>query len=266
MKRSLLAGAALVALTIAQPALAADAPGYWGPPAASAPFSWNGFYLGANGGYAWQISKPVELLTDNVTLPNNFGETTTASRGTIGDILGRGLFAGGQLGYNWQYGPSVLVGIEADLQFSSFTGSVAGTFTNPSGTVPISGNANFNIDWFGTVRGRFGVTADGWLLYATGGLAYGRLGYNMFAIETGGSALFQSSLSASEAKIGYVAGGGIEYAFAPNLTMKGEYQYINLGSISATGPVTRILPGPVHRRDRHPQGDRRRFPHLSRRA
>jgi outer membrane immunogenic protein len=238
MKRSLLAGAALVALAVAQPALAADAPYYRGSPVA-APFNWNGFYFGANGGYAWQIAKPVELLTDNVApAPDNFGQATAASRGTIGDMLARGLFGGGQLGYNRLFGSSVLVGVEADLQYSHIIGNAAGTFTNPSGTIPISGNANFNIDWFGTVRGRFGALADGWLLYATGGLAYGQVGYNMFAFETGGLALFQSALSASDIKFGYVVGAGVEYAFASNLTLKGEYQYINLGPIGASAPVT----------------------------
>ena len=238
MKRILLAGAALVALTVAQPAFAADAP-YLRGSLVAAPFNWSGFYIGANGGYGWHTGR-VELLTDDVTPPNNLGEATAASRGTIGNIQALGWFAGGQLGYNWLFGPSVLVGIEADLQSSRINGSLVGTFTNPNGTVAINGNANFNMDWFGTLRGRVGAVADGWLLYATGGLAYGHVAYNMFALETGGGALFQSVLSGSGTKFGYVVGAGVEYAFTSNLTLKGEYQYINLGSISATGLVTPI--------------------------
>jgi len=246
MKRVLLAGAALVALTVAQPALAADAP-YWAPPSVAAPFSWNGFYIGANGGYSWQVVQPIELLTDAVlpAPPNNLGQATAASRGTIGDIRAQGGFVGGQVGYNWQYGPSVLVGIESDLQYSRIEGGKAGVFTNPSGTIPISGTASFNIDWFGTLRGRVGMMADGWMLFATGGLAYGHVGYSLSAIETGGLALYQTVLSASEVKYGYVVGAGIEYAFAPNLILKGEYQYINLGAIGASAPVTTIIPGPA---------------------
>jgi outer membrane immunogenic protein len=247
MKRVLLVGAALiVALAATQPALAADAP-YWAPPPASAPFNWNGFYIGANGGYSWQDARPIELLTDTILPappPNNLGQATAASRGTIGDIRAQGWFAGGQVGYNWQYGSSVLFGIESDLQYSRIEGGKTGVFTNPNGTIPISGTASFNIDWFGTVRGRVGVMADSWLLFATGGLAYGRVGYNLSAIETGGGALYQTTLSASETKFGYVAGAGVEYAFAPNLILKGEYQYINLGAIGATAPVTTIAPGP----------------------
>ena len=113
-----------------------------------------------------------------------------------------------------------------------------GVFTNPSGTIPISGTANFNIDWFGTVHGRVGVMADNWMLFGTAGLAYGHASYSLSATETGGLALFQTALSASEMKYGYVVGAGVEYAFAPNLNLKGEYQYINLGTIGATGPVT----------------------------
>lgn len=242
MKRVLLAGAALIALVATQPALAADAR-YWAPPSAAAPFNWNGFYIGANGGYGGHVGRPIELLTDTF-LPappaNNLGQASAASRGTIGNTAASGWFAGGQVGYNWQYGPSVLVGIESDLQYARIQGTTTGVFTNPSGTMPISGTANFNIDWFGTLRGRVGMMADGWMLFATGGLAYGRVGYNLSAIETGGLALFQTMLSASETKYGYVAGAGVEYAFAPNLILKGEYQYINLGPIGATAPVTPI--------------------------
>ena len=243
MKRVLLAGAALVALAAMQPALAADAP-YWAPPSAAAPFSWNGFYIGASVGGGWQFAQPVELLTDSILLaPNNFGQATAASRGTIGDIGARGWFAGGQAGYNWQYGSSWLVGLEADLQYSRISHSITGIFTNPSGTVPISGSANFNMDWFGTVRGRFGMTAESWLVYATGGLAYGHISYDLSAIEIAGGSrapLYQSALSASDTRFGYVVGAGIEYAFTPNLTMRGEYQYINLGTIGAAAPVTPV--------------------------
>lgn len=243
MKRVLLAGAALIALAPTPPALAADPP-YWAPPSMAAPFSWNGFYIGANGGYSWQEARPVELLTDNVLpAPNNLGQATAASRGTIGDFRAQGGFVGGQVGYNWQYGPSVLFGIESDLQYARIEGSKTGAFTNPNGTIPVSGIANFNIDWFGTVRGRVGMMADSWLLFATGGLAYGRVGYNLSAIETGGLALFQTALSASETKYGYVVGGGIEYAFSANITLKGEYQFINLGAIGASAPVTNIIGG-----------------------
>ena len=56
-------------------------------------------------------------------------------------------------------------------------------------------------------------------------------------------ALFQTTLSASGTKFGYVLGAGVEYAFAPNLILKGEYQYINLGPIGASAPVTNIIGG-----------------------
>ena len=54
MKRILLAGATVLALTAAQPTLAADAPVYRkGPAPAAALFNWSGFYVGIQGGYGW---------------------------------------------------------------------------------------------------------------------------------------------------------------------------------------------------------------------
>jgi outer membrane immunogenic protein len=238
MNRRDLAALGLIALAAVQPAFAADAPVYKAsPPAAVAIFNWSGFYIGVNGGYGRHHGQSVELLTDDVT-PTNFGDATAPSRGTIGDIKGRGWFAGGQVGYNWQYRPSWLVGIEADLQYSRISDAISGQFTNPNGTFPISGAANFDIRWFGTLRGRLGAVANRWLIYATAGLAYGNVGYNLFAFETGFLSLFQSQLSQRDTKLGYVVGGGLERAFGARVTMKVEYQYVALGSISATAPVT----------------------------
>jgi outer membrane immunogenic protein len=76
------------------------------------------------------------------------------------------------------------------------------------------------VDWFGTLRGRVGYASDRWMLYGTGGYAYGRN-----HIEIVGNSAFSSSPTES----GWTAGGGLEYAFAPNWTAKFEYLHVDLG-------------------------------------
>jgi outer membrane immunogenic protein len=39
---------------------------------------------------------------------------------------------------------------------------------------------------------------------------------------------------ASSTQIGWTAGGGVEYAFTPNLTAKVEYLYVDLGTMSCS--------------------------------
>src|SRR5215468_2271954 len=112
MRRFVVACAGLLALASAAvgPAAGADFPRYGAPPAApyAAPiyapvYNWSGFYLGINGGGGWGDS------------------AWTGQTGTF-DVSG-GLI-GGTLGYNWQFGQTV-VGLEGDLQWSDIKGSGA---------------------------------------------------------------------------------------------------------------------------------------------
>jgi outer membrane immunogenic protein len=205
-------------------------------------YNWTGFYAGLNGGYGWANGSNIELLTNDVTL-FNFGDSTSPSRGTIGDAKARGWFGGGQIGYNYQFASNWLAGIETDIQYSDINQTLTGRFSNPSGAFPIDGTANLDLKWFGTLRGRLGFVQNNWLLYVTGGLAYGEVDYSLAASEQAGAGLFRTSMSSSSTKTGYVLGGGFEYAFSPNLSTKLEYQYIDLGKINADAPVTLIATG-----------------------
>jgi outer membrane immunogenic protein len=81
------------------------------------------------------------------------------------------------------------------------------------------------------LRGRLGVTVTPtWLLYATGGLAFGEIRTNAaFTIPT---AVVATSSRATKA--GWVLGAGTEWGFAPNWSVKLEYLYIDFGSTSAS--------------------------------
>ena len=127
------------------------------------------------------------------------------ARRTTGGVVG-----GAQIGYNYQLTPLFVVGLETDFQGSSVGGG---------------GNqgwgATRSVDWFGTVRGRAGVSMLNaqLLLYGTGGFAYGdlRLNYGWLG-------------SQARTGTGWTAGGGLEYAFLPNWSAKVEYLYTNIGA------------------------------------
>jgi outer membrane immunogenic protein len=172
-----------------------------------------------------------------------------------------GGFGGFQAGYNWQFAPNWLVGIEADFDWSSLKGSGISNFR-----IAIFGPANLvvsqKVDWFGTVRGRLGyVWANNLLVFATGGFAYGLvkdqaainappftgLGLIPFSFQcsaTGANCFVGSS---SQVRTGWTVGGGAEYAFWRNLSLKAEYLYINLGhdSVNIVAPTTIALPGQI---------------------
>ena len=96
---------------------------------------------------------------------------------------------------------------------------------------------DLSVDYFGTVRGRLGYNLGGTLLYLTGGFAYGGVNTSStYADYTSPSTLnLHGRVSNSETLTGWTAGAGVEYKISPSWSLKGEYQFVDLGSISA-GP------------------------------
>jgi len=102
-----------------------------------------------------------------------------------------GFIGGGQIGYAYLWGDRVVIGLEADIQGASISGT--GAFLSGGVDALISvpaqppapqtvravvcgGAVSAGVDWLGTVRGRAGLLAAPTLLgYATGGLADGGL-------------------------------------------------------------------------------------------
>jgi outer membrane immunogenic protein len=234
MKKILLSSVALLGLSAA--AVAADLPSRRAAPApyvAVPVFTWTGFYVGVNAGYGFSDNDRNGLgsyRVDGPTYVTPTGALPTGSVVTNGET-GRdndGFVGGGQIGYNYQIG-SWVIGVEADLQYADLNNTGNGTRNRATfNGVDVAGftgaqNANFGgIDWFGTVRGRLGFAWDRVLVYGTGGFAYGGADNN----NNDGFDGFRNRND--DTRTGYVAGGGIEYAFTPNFTGKIEGLYVNL--------------------------------------
>jgi outer membrane immunogenic protein len=235
MKRILSAVMLTTALTA--PGWAADlgARTFTKAPVVAPVSNWSGLYIGGNLGYGWgdgntDFSFPAEF---------GFNNTTLGARSS-------GVIGGAQLGYNWQIG-SVVTGLEADIQGSGIKGSARAIPTLVGTAIPDPTSvlsSEHKLSWFGTVRGRLGVTVTPELLfYGTGGLAYGRVdaSANWFeSVDFGGGARFQAQApaSVSKTKVGWTAGAGAEWMFARNWSAKLEYLYVDLGSESAIGDET----------------------------
>lgn len=217
-RKLLLASVAGSALGLATAASAADMAVKAPPPPPQPAWSWTGFYLGGNVGYSWGNSNTTASFLDL----------------TVGGLLAApsqsfsmdGVIGGGQIGYNWQYEKWVW-GLEADIQGSGQQGSA--TFVCPAGCGGVGfgtviDNLTERLDWFGTVRGRLGFTVTpNWLLYATGGWAYGD--YEAKGTLTGSGGVTPFDISAI--KSGWTVGGGVEARIVGNWTGKVEYLYID---------------------------------------
>jgi outer membrane immunogenic protein len=131
---------------------------------------------------------------------------------------------------------SFVIGIEADFSGSGISGSqtVSPIIQNDGTPFPGAGilTAHQHTNWFGTLRPRLGYTVTPSLLvYGTGGLAYGDVSYSANTdFRPNGAAFYPASFS--KTKVGWTAGGGVEYAILKNWTVKAEYLYMDLGSES----------------------------------
>ena len=198
---------ALISLGFAAVASAADwpvkAPVYKAPMAVAPP--WAGFYLGLAGGYGWGAI-------------GHTNEVTGIGSGTNNSFKG-GIF-GMTSGYNWQWG-SMIAGLESDFSWSG----IKDTF-NDNGTglfCPGAVTCVTNLKWLGTDRVRLGYAWDRWLVYATGGLAYGQVEATCCSFIVG------FTTDETKWRWGYTIGGGIEMMLTPNWSAKAEYLYVNLG-------------------------------------
>jgi outer membrane immunogenic protein len=252
--KKLLGSIALLAMAMPLAAQAADlppAPAYKAPVYVPPPSNWTGFYIGLNAGVAIDRSS-YELDPAGCFLSagaNNCGVGGLAAnpfRTFTSNLNNTGFTGGGQAGYNYQTG-MVVWGVETDLNWNGVRESVN---TNNILTGPlVGGNALTSVtqelDWFGTARGRLGITpTPTLLLYATGGLAYG-------GVKSTTNVLFPVTCcagdgytgAASTTRVGWTAGGGAEWMFAPNWSAKVEYLYIDLGKFSYNDPcVTPVCP------------------------
>lgn len=239
--KKLISIAAFMTAALSAPAMAADMgrPVYKAAPA-TAVYNWTSFYAGANIGYGWSDDSSGLAPASPGTGGGN-SILAAMQAGVIPTGLhsnSKGVVGGLQAGYNFQVDRFVY-GVEADFSGSSVSGT--GSFA-AAANAPFMGfntSQHRQLDWFGTLRARAGVAiADPLLLYATGGLAYGKVQASTSVLESDCPPISASAFCAvggpSQVKVGWAAGGGAEYAFAPRWTMKVEYLYLDLGKSDYT--------------------------------
>jgi outer membrane immunogenic protein len=178
--------------------------------------NWTGLYGGANAGYSWGRTEIDYALGG---LP------------AIGTTVDPNSFVGGgQVGYNWQLG-SVVMGVEGDVAWRHGTDSA--TFTVGAAFAAIDAEQN----WVATLRPRVGFAANNWLIYGTGGAAFGNFKHSYTEALAG----VARTASDSDTKTGWTAGGGVEYAFRNQWSLGVEYLFLDFGSTTLTQPAAGAL-------------------------
>jgi outer membrane immunogenic protein len=240
---------------------------------------WNGFYAGLDAGYGFgtngntQSVSIGELAYDSdysyslvqtgpILIPTGIGLALSG----VGSQKQNGFIGGGQIGYNYQYGSNVILGIEVDMQGAGIRalsgvrgiGGGNGADNGPIGTyssnfTSVGGSRiNAGVDWMGTVRGRLGyLWTPTMLVYATGGLTYGGAyasvsSYAVTSNDWSDNNIVLPAASGSATKtyvgggtklqtlVGWNVGGGLEWMFMPNWSLKAEGVYWNMGNMNVS--------------------------------
>jgi outer membrane immunogenic protein len=215
MKRILLSTASLGVLGLLTPALAADLPYAKAPLATPSVYDWTGVYVGAFGGGGF----------GNHNINNSTGQAVPFADFSA-NYSSQGGLGGGEVGYNWQSG-NYLVGVESDLFWTGIRGNDSVQFNNGNFPGVTAVDAD-NWRWGGTLRVRGGFTIDRWLMFFTGGYAFGDIQHTN---TPPAGVVDKFNVTAN----GLTAGAGFAYAITNNVSAKFEYRYYNFMGYNRAG-------------------------------
>lgn len=221
--------AGIAVSAVAVPALAADMPTKAPAPIAAPAYSWTGFYLGGHAGYRWANAD----FTSGAYVFDPDGPGPTAPIAFPARSEGyhpKGAIVGVHGGYNYQFAPNWLLGLEGDWTWGNGSDSHNALLTVASAdgnAYRLNTTSEVKLGWQATIRGRLGYVQGPWLLYGTGGVAFAHVKWsdaNALAFVAG-PLLASAASSASKTLTGFVVGGGVEYMFTRNWIGRVEYLY-----------------------------------------
>lgn len=235
-------------------------------------YNWTGFYVGGHAGSDWRRAR-IDSLSDSTSqmsgafIPNRgivivpgtsvlFPTTDLRSdRGAIG----------GQAGFAFQTGAWVL-GAEGDIDGPGGVGTAKVSVTSPLTAIESAHIWNYSRSvesrWSWSARARIGFAWDRMQAYATGGVAGAKFRVSARGVydNPGGQAALacpQIGISCSPTtidgpwinttegsleknRVGWTAGGGLDWAVSDQLSLGFEYRHSDLGQETYTLPTNLV--------------------------
>ncbi|WP_293794688.1 caspase family protein [uncultured Bosea sp.] len=216
---------------------------------------WTGFYAGGSlgggrqsgntriagpfGSPTIQTSTTVVVSTTPVLVTATVPGPTIVSPAAINPAAvpgrlspdGSGTVGGAQFGFNYQIG-AVVIGAETDLSATKLGGGQT-TAANPGGT-RFTTRAENEVSMLGTVRARAGFVLGDFMIYGSGGYAYGLVDQKGSIRPDNPATTSGATASRSGLASGWALGGGVEYAILPGMTLRLDYTHYDLGNQKLT--------------------------------
>ena len=175
--------------------------------------SWTGFYAGVDAGF---VFNNIELKSQQLGFTNPSGNCNTSSNFSS-------FFPGVQLGYMHQFANYFVSGIEANVTFNNKKDRLGCPCSDDS---LVADNFSFRNKMQRSIKARVGRTQKGnkniLLPYVTAGASFADLGLTY--TNEGGDYYSKTSSQA-----GVLLGGGIEWSFKQNWSIRAEYSYVDYG-------------------------------------
>ena len=145
-----------------------------------------------------------------------------------GDFSSAGFIGGGQIGCDYQFASGWVVGVEDRVAWSSLNSKTPGTGFSPATGLTFPTQFTVRNDFLASATARVGYSfVGGWLVYARGGVAWTREKADIAFTDP----LFGIAVDprATTSQIGWTAGTGFDWAFAPHWSTNFEYDYYDFG-------------------------------------
>src|SRR5262245_48763864 len=225
MRRTLIGFIAALALgSVSSAAFAAD----MAVPEPAPVMSWTGFYLGAGGGVAWADldlnHRLCELDHDGVCFEEDFHRDFNESSdgGIVGIVQG---------GFDWELAPSFVVGVGADWTFGDVLGDLNRNFDDDFGVHHrFNNDGSSMVDVYG--RAEF-APAQNLLIFGLVGWTWADIDTDFRIRDENDETIFHNSDNFNANGISF--GGGVEWRFTENLSIRGEYRFTDLDNFDNNG-------------------------------
>ena len=212
-------------------------------------YNWTGFYLGGAAGLqavssAWKgncFSTLVGPGFETACEPAHMRPPSSSER-----LDNTGAQLGGFVGYNWQFAPWGLLGVEGDAAWGDAKASLAGGYPGLLARfTSVNDSGSISTGWSASLRSRAGFfPMSGLLLYTTGGVAFQQFSFSASCpgSDLGNWCLGPHSEAGSTVRTGYTLGAGVEKAFGGRAGLldngpwhvRLEYRYANFGRLNHT--------------------------------
>jgi outer membrane immunogenic protein len=182
------------------------------------PEFWTGFYGGISIGGNFSS---VDLHSSHVGFINPDGTCNT--KASLSSF-----FPGVQFGYLHQFASDVVLGVEGDFTYNTQNRT---NITCPCPTF-LRAQDHFRAENLlqGSLRGRLGYALDHKLLpFVSAGVSFADMGIT-YSNEAG------NSYNKSATQVGWLVGGGLEWGFSDDLSVRAEYYYKAYDSLNIAVP------------------------------